>query len=409
MTAVPRGHRLAKRLAILSTAVVVTMLVSWVSADPVERLQTDWTAFDNAANRLLAGESVYRPITGDGFEEFPYLYPPFVLWLALPLATVSFSGSFLLSSATTLFSYLAGLRLFRSCERRGGDPFSSAATGMVIATASGVAVTATLVGQYSGLYVLSLGAAALLYTRDRTAAAGLILAALWIKPNIAIAVPVVLFWSRSWRVFSGFAAGTVGLLAASLPFGLERWGGFVDNARQIAELQERGEVPVRKMITVLSSIQTIFGLEAASSVSLVIWLAVAGVLGAAVLALWTPERLAESPVRAFAVFALFVVAANPRMYFYDGTLVAFGMFGLWVGAHQGVSVGSRRVVAVLAAVIWVGLWGGVFSSLNPIVGPTAAAAVIIAALSAKRSGATDTMTDTQFESYQTARTQGFAA
>ncbi len=381
MDAVPApAHKLVRIIALLCTTLLAVLLVQWVAADPIERLNTDWTAFDNAGDRFRAQDTIYR-LPDVETEPFPYLYPPFALWLAVPLSWLGFWGSYAVSALVPLVAYVLGLGLFG----RLGDGRQDRTTGFVLALASGVAFGATLIGQYSGLYALFLGAGAYLFTRDRRMLAGVVLALLWIKPNVAIAVPVVLVWSRSWKTLRGFGLGTVGLLLASLPFGVGQWSAFAESARRMAELQEEGLVPIDKMVTVLSSIQTNLGLEAEPTISIAIWLVVAGVLGVSVLVPWTRGRLADDPLRAFGALGLFVVAANPRLYFYDGALAAIGMYGVWLSAQRSGSAVEKRWLTIAGLMLWVGLWGAVWSGLNVFVGPVAGAALVLVAVERVRS------------------------
>lgn len=379
MTELTRAHKFARLAAIFVAGVFAFMLTAWVLEDPREHVMTDWTSFDIAADRLFSGENIYQPWNQDT-EPLPYLYPPFALWLVLPLAFLGFWASFAVSALTPLAAYIAGLRKLGRAEPGKVDR----TTGFIIALASGPAIGANLIGQYSGLYVLAFGAAALLYTKDKRVLAGLVLAFLWIKPNIAIVVPFALVWSRSWRPLKGFVGGTALMLALSLPFGLDRWSGFASNIANMAELQERGVVPIDKMVTVLSSAQTLFGLEAAVGPSVVIWGVVALILGVAVLVVWTPARLAESPVRAFGALAVFAVIANPRLYFYDSSLLLMGVYGLWLSASVRGSAIAARWTGILALLLWAGSWGSLFPVLNPVVGPTAALVLLVTAVDARR-------------------------
>lgn len=386
------GYKLARLGPLLVAGVLSVMLATWILQDPVANVTTDWTAFDNAGDRLLAGDTVYRPFDFED-EPLPYLYPPFALWLTLPLTVSGFWGSFLISTLVPFVGYVAGLRLFGRAQPGEVDR----TTAMIAAVASGACIGSTLIGQYSGLYVLAFGAGALLFRRDRRVLAGVVLAFLWLKPNIAIVVPVALLWARSWRTLRGFVAGSLGMVALSIPFGLDGWTGFVDNARNMAELQEQGVVPIEKMVTVLASVQTIFGLEQDVLLSIGIWLAIAAVLGTTVLTLWSTDMLEESPVRAFAALAIFAVAANPRLYFYDGALAVLGMFGLWM--HARVSGGdlAKRWIPRLAWVVWLGAWGSIWSILNIAVGPAIAIALIVTAVDARSHASTATVSRGNFD------------
>jgi hypothetical protein len=400
---VPRSQLWARRSALLTAGVLVLMLAAWVMSDPVENLSTDWTAFDNAADRVFAGEDVYRPYDAEA-EPLPYLYPPFALWLALPMALFGFAGSFIYSALLTGICLVVGLRWFT--RARVGSPDAATlsskdsavdkstgvavdgstgvavdgSTGVIVGLASGAAISSTLIGQYSGIYALAVGGAAHAYSKDRHGLAGALLALLWLKPNLAIAVPVVLLWSRSWRVLRTFAFATTVLALSSLPFGLDQWSGFASNVSMMAELQEDGVVPFRKMVTILGSAQTTFGLDPSSIGALAIWLASTAVLGVAVLELWTRSSLEESPIRAFAALSLFVVAANPRLYFYDSTLVVLGGAGLWMAANVNGNAFARRMMPPLAALTWFFLWGGLFVSLNRVVGPLAGLMLVVSAV-----------------------------
>ena len=376
---IPAGHRWARRITVLCAGVLILMLADWVLSDPLVNLETDWTAFDAAADRVFAGEQIYRPYDAEA-EPLPYLYPPFALLLSLPLALFGFYGSFLVSAVGTLLAFAAGLRLFAKSERRPYD----ATTGMIVATASGAVVSSTLIGQYSGVYVLAFGLAAWLWSTDRQAFAGVALAMLWLKPNIAIAVPVVLVWSRSWQSLRGFSAGTGALGLLSLPFGLSQWTGFVDNITMMAELQQDNIVPFEKMVTVLGAAQTTLGFSSQSAIAVVVFGVAALILGLSVLALWTPDALAESHIRAFGGLAVFVVVANPRLYFYDATLVAVGMFGLWAAAHVSGGGLAKRWLPLIGVLTWVFLWGGVFVGLNRALPVIAGAGLIASAVDSRK-------------------------
>jgi alpha-1,2-mannosyltransferase len=381
MAKIQRSHRLARRIAIVFTGIIVFMLAAWLRTDPRTRLETDWTAFDNAASRLLNGETVYVPYSET--ELLPYLYPPFVLLLALPLGLFGFYGSWVVAVSMTVVPFVIGVRLFAKAEPAAPDR----TTGVILCVASGTLVSTALIGQYSGIYVLAIGGAALLWQKDWRILAGVVLAILLIKPNLAVTVPVVLVWSRSWRTLAGFVCGGIGAVALSLPFGLDKWEAFASNVSQMAELQRDGFVPPEKMVTMLGSAQTVFGLGTESSVAIGVWLVTAAILGVAVLAIWTPQKVAESPMRAFGALAVFMVIANPRMYFYDGSVVVLGLFGLWMSSTTVGGDLARRWVPPLCLASWFFLWGGVFPALNAFVGPLAGVALFVVAIDAHRSEA----------------------
>lgn len=388
MLGVPRGQAWFRRVALVLGGTLIVMVVwSVIQEGAVEGLRTDWTAFDNAASRLLAGEDIYRPWDGE-VETLPYLYPPFALWLTLPLGLVGFTGSWLIAAGSALAAFLGGLALLRRVAHADLESVADETarkrriaftTGIFGACTTGTAFNSILIGQYSGLYVLAVGAALFLFVADRPKLAGLALALLILKPNIAVAVVVVLLWSRSWKVLAGFAIGTVGALASTIPLGLGLWSGFAANLRQIADLQAMGIVPTNKMITFSSMVQEITGTQDTSPLAIGSWLVFSAVVGVATLIVWSPKQLAASPQRAFAVWAIFVIVANPRMFFYDGTLVIFGVLGLWSLPHGVLSHRSRRLLPVVAVGLWVASWGAAITPLNLFVAPLGATLIVVVA------------------------------
>lgn len=366
---------LGTNIAMAVSAILILMLVQWVAQDPIERLSTDWTAFDNAADRLANGETIYRPVDVET-EPLPYLYPPFALWLVLPLGWVSFAGSFAISAAMTAITVVLGNVLLLKAT----PTVKGWGRAVMVASLSGATITASLIGQYSGILALAYGGAAFLWFKKRHFAAGLVLALLLLKPNFAIAVPVVLIWSRSWRALGGFAVGSVITLASSIPFGLQQWSDWIANVQDIARVQAENGVPFDKMVTVQGALQELFSLATDSPVLIAFWLANALVGGIAVLRIWTPAILERSPVLAFSALALFTVAANVRVYFYDATVIVLGLLGLWAVSQQSATPQIKRLVAKLLFLGWIVSFGGTFLVLNLAAGLLATTSLLVLAV-----------------------------
>ena len=295
----------------------------------------------------------------------------------------------MLSAGSALAAFFGGIWLLRRVAERGEvrrERSTSINTGIVAACTTGTAFSSVLIGQYSGLYVLAVGLGLWLFMNDRQALAGLALAILILKPNIAIALVVVLFWSRSWRVLAGFGAGTVGALVSTIPFGLGAWSGFWANLQQMADLQAMGIVPARKMVTFVRAVVELTGTSATSPLAIGSWLAFTTVVGVATLVVWAPKRFAESPQRAFAVWAIFVIIANPRMFFYDGTLVIFGVLALWSLPSGMLGTRSKRLLPAIAGGLWLASWGAVVSALNLLVAPLGGLLITVVAYETWREG-----------------------
>lgn len=384
MRTVPSGQVVFRRSVILLGGSLMAMILWFVLQDPAEGLRADWVSFDNAGSRLVNGETIYRPWNGTT-EPFPYLYPPFALWLALPLAFGGFYTSLVMSVAFTFGAFLGGIKLLTRVATSGDLPLPTPAavtTGIIAAVTTGAAFNSSLIGQYSGVYVFAVGLGLWLYANDRPVLGGMALSILLLKPNIAIAIPVVLVWSRSWKSLLGFSAGSVLAFVASIPFGLEQWSGFITNVRQIADFQAEGIIPTERMITFNAMFEELFGTSPESLVGVGAWLIFTGLTGVATLVVWTPSRLRESPQRAFCVLAIFVIIANPRMFFYDGTLVVFGVVGLWLLPAGVLGERTRHVFPVVGAILWLASWGGAFTILNLLVAPVGALLIVLVAIEA---------------------------
>lgn len=383
MGGLPTGQKWFRRTVIVFGGTLLALvLVSLQGRGIPEALETDWTSFDTAASRFFAGEEVYQPWHAD-LEPLPYLYPPFALWIALPLASVGFVGSWVLSATLALSSFLGGMLFLVKVAKRGsGDLFDEkgARTGLIAAALTGTVINGVIIGQYSGLYVLSVGLGLWLLSLERKVLAGLAFALLLLKPNIGVPMLIIVLWARQWRVAAGFGLGSLLALAASIPFGLDQWARFVSNVQNMADLQSAGFVPARKMVTFLGAVEETFGLAGDSRIAIGLWLVFTLATGLATLTVFTPKEFAISPQRAFAIWSIFVVVANPRMFFYDGALVVFGVVALWTLPEGVLGERSRRLLPAFAAAMWFASWGAAFLVLNALVAPLSFALVALVAI-----------------------------
>lgn len=372
-----------RKLAVLAGSTMVILVANFYLGDPGQRLQTDWTAFDNAADRLLAGERIYVPWGQD--EPLPYLYAPFALWLSLPLAGAGFFASWMISFALTALTSALGIGFLVKSTPKAVDK----TTGLIVAATGGSFFGAAVLGQYSGMYVLSLGLALWLWTKDRHFLAGLALGILWLKPNFAIAIPVVLIWSRSWPALRGFLSSAVLAFVASLPFGLHLWSEAYFNVQDMGQRQVDGQLFESKFVSVLGGFQALTGAELLEPASLVVFFVVALVVGIATLIVWHPKHLVGNFDRAFGVLAVFVVVANTRVYFYDGAVAVFGVLALWFYSRRTHDRASSRWIAILALPLWIASWGNAFEFLNAYFGVFAAAIALVVARNALRESTFD--------------------
>jgi len=376
----PGWRRLDYVLHLLGLAVALVILLSltiMAVTDDSGFIDRDWIAFDTAADRLTSGE-LDQIYSGFEVDKLPYLYPPYTLVLSLPLAPLPPRASFLFSASLVLVTVMASLRVLSLC--RPAPAGEHLAIGSAV-FASGAVITATLTGQYSGLYLLSLSAGVFFWTKDQRFRSGGAMALLFIKPNIGVVALVCLLWSRSRAAAAGLGATVVGMAAASMVLGPEIWGDFFTTLVDTARLNEGENAFVDLQVTVLASLRILIGGGSLSVAVWAVWLMVTAVLGLAVLSVWRRPEQARSPLRLFGTMALFALAANPRLYFYDAVLLVLPVVARYVDRETYGSILHRRLSAVLAIIALGSTWG-IAAGLNPLlaaVGPASAAWLVVEA------------------------------
>ena len=371
---------MVRRVVVVVSAAAALLYLLWAVQDGQAPPRTDWTAFDNAADRVFDGTEVYRVWDAET-EEFPYLYPPFALWLAVPLRLGGLYLSWVIAGSITAIALGVGLSHATSLA----TGHINRMTALVVAATSGSFLMSVMLGQYGGMYLLSFGLAIWLWSNDRQFAAGIALAILCMKPNIAIAVPVVLLWSRSWRAAQGFVVGGLLTVVLSLPFGIGLWPDFVSNAVDMGQRQLDGQLFESRTISIAGGFEALTGAGLDDTSAIVVWLLTTAILGLATLVVWHPTQLAGNPDRAFGVLAVFVIAANTRMYFYDGAVAVAGVMILWLYSERVGNARLSRQIAWLAGLVWVLSWGSLVHSLNAFFGLAAGAVVVVVGLDAVHS------------------------
>ena len=370
MSAVPsRTRRRARRLGyLLGFALALGVVGLWlitVYHHPA-LLHRDWVAFDNAGWRALGGDwsVVY---TASAEERWPYLYPPIALPLSLPLGVLPYWPSYLVCATSALGA------MWWSCRRFHELVGDQAGRYLVFCAALLAAPTTTQVivtGQYSWLYLLSLAALAAYggggahgelgpnLIDQRRAGVWLVLLAL--KPNLAIFVALFLVVRGQWTLLARWFSAVVALVVVTAPFSLGAWSAFVDAVAAVAQRQEAGQAPVDKQITLLAFLRVLSGNLSASRWVWLLWGCLVTPLVVLACVVWYRHRhpgpagaLRRGMLRQVGLLALVMVAVNPRLYFYDGLVVAVAAAGWYLDRDSYVSRAWRRVggVCLLATVV----------------------------------------------------------
>ncbi|WP_051333946.1 glycosyltransferase family 87 protein [Mesorhizobium sp. WSM3224] len=311
----------------------------------------------------------YRAALRDMFSpDLPnqeWSYPPNILLLGVPLATLPILPAYLVwTIGTVLCLWLAIRPLKLGAALELAIVLSPAVIWNSVFGQNGALTTALLIG---GLAVVP----------KRPLLAGVLFGLLTIKPHLGILVPFCLLASGNWRAILA-AIGTAALIAVAtgLFFGFDVWRLFLTETRPLMTSIMEAPYPQPyhyHAITVFFTARAIgLGLTAAYGVQAVA--AVASI--AAAVWLWRPGRLVSHQERV-ALTAVLAILATPYGYTYDtiGVAVAVAMLAtmtsrpprlilaicwLWpflvhVFAHRGYCIGVL-IPLFLAAWMLLSIW-----------------------------------------------------
>ncbi len=360
---------------------VMVWRVIWMVADPASRDALLVRATINlwaGGTFARAGQvaTVFDPsaywravqaMLGHDFPLRTWSYPPTMLLLAVPLSFLPIGAAFLVWNGV-------GTALLWLGARAAGLGRWAA----LIALVSPAALENLLAGQNGALCAALLLPGLMLLDRQPWAA-GALLGALILKPQLAVLLPVCVLASRNWRALAA-AALTASALAglSAVAFGLGSWTGFMTQVlpfmrHEILEApwfsgsyQPMMATPFMAVRWAGASLGTAYIIQAIFSMGAV-WLC------------WRAWRApgADPLARAALTLAL-TFLATPYGYSYDMPALAAALIGLAI--RDGPWRGEARV---LFAVAW--LWPGFSPWLGAMqMPPLGLAAVVSAAALALR-------------------------
>jgi hypothetical protein len=174
-----------------------------------------------------------QAIFGPDTPFYSWCYPPFLMFVAAPLALLPYIPALLLWQASTMALYLGMLfMVLRSVKLRPEDGDGALARQplwLLLAVAS-PAVFVNIYHGHNGFLTAALIGAALVQLDRRPILAGLLIGLLSYKPQFGVMIPLVLMLSGRWRVFASAALTVLALsLLATLTFGSEIWRAFFDS------------------------------------------------------------------------------------------------------------------------------------------------------------------------------------
>ncbi|MBC8240828.1 MAG: DUF2029 domain-containing protein [Alphaproteobacteria bacterium] len=299
---------------------------------------SDFILFYGASLLALAGDAAaifdwpalriaQESVIGDPAPYLPWLYPPPLMLIAAPLATLPYIPAFAVWITVQLALLAAAVR--------GMKQGSMAFLAIMVFPAS---INNILVGQNGALSAALLGGGLVILQRHPHLA-GVMFGLLIYKPHLAVVVPFALLAVGAWRTIAAAMASALGVSLLSLMFfGTAPWSAFLQAAPAGTRALEYGSDHWPKMPTVFSALR-LFGAE--------VPLAYAGQGVSAILAillviyLW--RRGTALPLRASAlIFATFL--ATPYAFFYDLVVLIFAI--LWLGCGER-SPGNRLILSLL--------------------------------------------------------------
>jgi hypothetical protein len=302
--------------------------------------ERDWFALREVAKSFVAGDwgSVYSDrAVSDGTHFFRY--PPFVLYLIAPLATLPPMVAYALVCATQLLA--AGAILFLLFRiRRPQQPELGVAAVFGSAAMAHVVVS----GQNSALLALIIAGAAYFWAFGRNVLAGVCIGLLACKPNWLPVFALFVLWRGGLRAITAVAMTGAALVISALPLGIGLWQNFFAVTTRAGEIGTR--YSLYKEITLLAGLRSVLGW---GTLTTIVWGLCLAILTVVVIRALRNGR----PIgRSVALVTLLAVIANPYVSFYDGfVLVVPGT--LWYAHRNAYSERAWWVVGAWIAAYWV--------------------------------------------------------
>lgn len=298
--------------------------VFWAAAQLA--LEGDWTApFDSQ----LLNERRLIPVDREAFEMI-WFYPPAYLALILPLGTLSFFHAWAVFSAV-------GLTFFALALHRPARAIPGALALVVLSPASLMLVA---LGQnslfFAGLLVLVIEA----LRRRQHVLAGLLIAAMTLKPQLGLAIPIILLAGGYWRVILWALIGTLALVAVTMIYpGPEYWLLFFDGLLHNGERIRETDLMRLLISTLGNGVHLGLGQETAMTVQIVVSLYAAAVIA------W----IWRSPTASFdlkaAALCFTVITITPYAVHYELIFAAVGV--LYLGRDGAASTVPGRYLMTL--------------------------------------------------------------
>ncbi|MEM9138352.1 MAG: glycosyltransferase family 87 protein [Pseudomonadota bacterium] len=260
-----------------------------------------------------------------------WLYPPGWLAVILPLGLMPFFWAWLAFGIVSLGLFAAALWL----------PARAVPGALPLALAAPVVLMTLALGQNSLIFAALLVLALEAIRRDRAVLAGLAIAAMTMKPQLGLAIPVALLAAGQWRVILWAAVATAAILGASLIWpGAAYWPAFFTGVQEGSEVIRDSYLP-----TIMASgygMAAIAGAE--REAALMVQGAISLTAAAALAWLWHNDTDFDIKAGGLALATLLI---TPYAMYYE---LCFAVVGCVYLARAGVF--TNRAKAVLPLLLW---------------------------------------------------------
>jgi hypothetical protein len=294
------------------------------------------TVFDVGAYR-----DFISAIAGARIEGQEWSYPPSLLLLAAPLATIPLFPSYLVWT-------FGGIGLLYYVLRKAALP---PALGISAALSPAMFVN-VLLGQNGSLSAAFL-CGGLLLLRPRPIAAGVLFGLLTFKPQLGVLLPICLLANRQWTAISAALATAASIaLVTAICFGPESWSLFFSQTVPMMRDILNAPYPQSYQVSCVSVFMLVRSLDGGFT-SAWIWQGLATLLAAGfVWWIWREERADDWGRVAATIILTFL--STPYAYVYDLTSYCIAISVLsYLMSTKGVT-DHRPYLIPLIALLW--LW-----------------------------------------------------
>ena len=196
---------------------------------------TDFSSFYAAGSMALEGHAAnaydmaahyarQQQIFGARTPYYAWFYPPFLLFVAAPLALLPYPAALVIWQAATLAFYVGVIGAILQPIRQSRPDLGYL---WVLLALAFPAVFINLGHGQNGLLTAALLGAALLTLARQPLLSGTLFGLLAYKPQFALVIPIALLASNRWRAIAAAAATIVALFVLSVAaFGTEIWYAF---------------------------------------------------------------------------------------------------------------------------------------------------------------------------------------